>query len=293
MRHSSPPQPVKTRQREKSMRTRTSGRLLQVRAVAKSKSSGKKPTEFTGYDSKGIAHHNTQAPSGRPSPVRAVPRSPQNSPATIPKVVLMARLGHHQLYSAKTFASKSSAKKPAEFTGYDFKGGAHGQTRAPSTVFSEDSVEIATSARSVVTNKESATGSRSRFAKIPRGENKKTQPENITQQLKAMATSRTVEYNFDSSDNDDWVSPRSRGENKKTQPEAAITVKERELALPARAKAPSRIPRPTKAPAKQKAPTSPPKSRDEPKFNITQQLKAMATSRTVEYNYDSSDDDNW
>ncbi|KAL8689667.1 MAG: hypothetical protein Q9218_004714 [Villophora microphyllina] len=53
----------------------------------------------------------------------------------------------------QTFASKSSAKKPAEFTGYDLKGVAYHQTRAPSTVFSGDSVEIATSARSVATTK--------------------------------------------------------------------------------------------------------------------------------------------
>ena len=48
----------------------------------------------------------------------------------------------------QSFASKKSRKQDSHFTGFDSQGGAHRQVRAPSTVFSNDSVEITTSVRS-------------------------------------------------------------------------------------------------------------------------------------------------
>ncbi|KAL8731077.1 MAG: hypothetical protein Q9181_004435 [Wetmoreana brouardii] len=107
----------------------------------------------------------------------------------------------------QTFASKGSGKKPIEFTGYDSTGGAHRQVRAPSTVCSEDSVKIVTSARSgpSASSTYKETGSRARFAKVSRGDTKPRQPDNVTQQLKASATARTVSYSDDEDlGDDDW-----------------------------------------------------------------------------------------
>ncbi|KAL8700379.1 MAG: hypothetical protein Q9201_005481 [Fulgogasparrea decipioides] len=122
----------------------------------------------------------------------------------------------------QTFALKGSGKKPIEFTGYDSKGDAHRQVRAPSSVCSEDSVKIVTSARSGPSASSTykvrflpicsiwvfiifvqETGSRARFAKVSRGDTKPRQPDNVTQQLKASATARTVSYSDDEDSSDD------------------------------------------------------------------------------------------
>ncbi|KAL8641669.1 MAG: hypothetical protein Q9228_001551 [Teloschistes exilis] len=47
-------------------------------------------------------------------------------------------------------------------------------------------------------------GSRARFAKIPRGQDRKVVPDNVKKQLKVMATTRTVDNKWESSDDDDY-----------------------------------------------------------------------------------------
>ncbi|KAL8969639.1 MAG: hypothetical protein Q9183_001906 [Haloplaca sp. 2 TL-2023] len=107
----------------------------------------------------------------------------------------------------QSFASKKSRKQNSQFTGFDSQGGAHRQVRAPSTVFSNDSVEITTSVRSGPSAQ--VASSRSKFAKIPavRGKANMQKPDNVTQQMKAAAIGRTVAYHGDeddSSGDDDW-----------------------------------------------------------------------------------------
>ncbi|KAL9583371.1 MAG: hypothetical protein Q9212_002744 [Teloschistes hypoglaucus] len=92
----------------------------------------------------------------------------------------------------QSFANEGSDKKG--FSGYGSNGSAHRQNRGASSVFSED-----TAAKACVPK-----GSRARFAKIPRG-NDRVVPDNVRQQLKALATGRTVDYKYGSSSDDEYM----------------------------------------------------------------------------------------
>ncbi|KAL9603159.1 MAG: hypothetical protein Q9219_001362 [cf. Caloplaca sp. 3 TL-2023] len=75
------------------------------------------------------------------------------------------------------FAKKAQMDKHEEFTGYDSTGGAHRQVRSPSTVATNDSVEVITDTPRGRREFQQAKGKNSRFAKVDRGPDSKIMEE--------------------------------------------------------------------------------------------------------------------
>ncbi|KAL8650478.1 MAG: hypothetical protein Q9210_003800 [Variospora velana] len=103
----------------------------------------------------------------------------------------------------QNFAGGSRGKQGKEFTGYDNEGGAHHQIRNPSTVASEESLEIVTDGFRGRSGVSQAKGGNSRFAKAPRGPSPSLPKDSMVEKLKAARMGHTVSYSDDEDESDD------------------------------------------------------------------------------------------